>query len=114
GLLIGPFAYYLQRGIDETAEFRSLRDLETPLQKALPNGKSRLLVSLGAAILCTVITYTTLFMPGFAIRQLGLSQTGSFLAVLLTGSIQIVLVPVFGTLSDRYGRTPIMFAAAAA
>jgi MHS family proline/betaine transporter-like MFS transporter len=114
GLLIGPVAYYLQRGIDETDEFQALRDRETPLQKAVSTGKARLLVALGAAILCTVITYTTLFMPGFAVRQLGLSQTGSFLAVLLTGTIQIVLVPVFGTLSDRYGRAPIMFAAAAA
>jgi MFS transporter, MHS family, proline/betaine transporter len=68
----------------------------------------RMLVTLGAVILCTVLTYTTLFMPGFAIRQLGLPQAGSFLATLLTGAIQIVLVPIFGAASDRHGRLPLM------
>ena len=71
----------------------------------------RMLIALGTVVLCTVLTYTTLFMPGFAIRQLGLPQAGSFLATVLTGAIQIVLVPVFGAMSDRHGRLPIMIAA---
>jgi MHS family proline/betaine transporter-like MFS transporter len=50
-------------------------------------------------------------MPGFAVRQLGLPQAGSFLATLLTGAIQIVLAPIFGAVSDRRGRLPIMLAA---
>jgi len=112
GLLIGPVAYYLRRHVDETPEFRSLLDGRTPLQEALSGAKQRLLISLGAVVLSTVVMYTTLFMPSFAIRQLGLSQAGSFLATLLTGAIQIVLVPIFGAMSDRRGRLTIMFAAA--
>jgi MHS family proline/betaine transporter-like MFS transporter len=114
GLLIGPVAYYLGRHVDETAEFQSLPERGTPLLEALSGAKIRLLVALGMVVLCTVLTYTTLFMPSFAIRQLGLPQGGSFLAVLLTGAIQLVLVPVFGAASDRQGRLPIMFAAAIA
>jgi MHS family proline/betaine transporter-like MFS transporter len=112
GLLIGPIAYYLRRHVDETAEFQSLQDRGAPLQEALSGAKKRLLVSLGLVVLCTVITYTTLFMPSFAIRQLGLSPAGSFLATLLCGAIQVILVPAFGAISDRCGRLPIMFAAA--
>ena len=108
GLLIGPVAYYLGRHAEETAEFQSLKQSDTPFRDALSNAKMRLLVSLGAVVLCTVLTYTTLFMPGFAIRQLGLPQAGSFLATLLAGAIQIVLAPVFGAASDRHGRLPIM------
>jgi MHS family proline/betaine transporter-like MFS transporter len=112
GLLIGPVAYYLRRHVDETLEFQSLSGRRATWQEALSDSKQRLLVSLGAVVLCTVVMYTTLFMPSFAVRQLGLSQAGSFLATLLTGAIQIVLVPVFGALSDRKGRLPIMLAAA--
>jgi MHS family proline/betaine transporter-like MFS transporter len=108
GLLIGPVAYYLGRHADETAEFQALAQSKKPFLEALSGAKTRMLVSLGAVVLCTVLTYTTLFMPGFAIRQLGLPQTGSFLATLLTGAIQIVLAPIFGAVSDRRGRLPIM------
>lgn len=112
GLLIGPVAYYLGRHADETAEFKALPQSKQPLFTALSDAKMRMLVALGTVVLCTVLTYTTLFMPGFAIRQLGLPQGGSFSAAVLTGAIQIVLVPVFGAVSDRYGRLPIMIAAA--
>jgi MHS family proline/betaine transporter-like MFS transporter len=113
GLLIGPVAYYLQRNVEETAEFQSLKQPGAALAQALLGAKLRLIVAMGAVVLCTVLMYTTLFMPSFAIRQLGLPQAGSFLAILLTGAVQIVLVPVFGALSDRHGRIPIMAAAAA-
>jgi MHS family proline/betaine transporter-like MFS transporter len=73
-----------------------------------------MLVALALVVLCTVVTYTTLFMPGFAARQLGLSQAQGFFATLLAGTIQIVLVPIFGALSDTRGRLPIMFTAALA
>jgi MHS family proline/betaine transporter-like MFS transporter len=110
GLLIGPVAYYLGRHADETAEFKSLHVSAKPFLDALAGAKIRMLVALGAVILCTILTYTTLFMPGFAVRQLGLPQAGSFLATVLTGAIQIVLVPIFGAASDRHGRLPLMIA----
>jgi MHS family proline/betaine transporter-like MFS transporter len=112
GLLIGPVAYYLGRHAEETAEFKALARSTAPLLRTLSNAKTRMLVSLGAVVLCTVLTYTILFMPGFAVRQLGLPQAGSFLATVLTGAIQIVLAPVFGAASDRYGRLPFMIGAA--
>lgn len=113
GLLIGPIAYYLRREVDETREFRMMPDRGKPLRD-LSHAKQRLLVSIGVVVLCTVAMYTTLFMPSFAMRQLGLPQAGSFLATLLAGVLQIVLVPSFGALSDRYGRRSIMVPAAAA
>jgi len=114
GLLIGPVALYLRRRVDETEEFRSMQHSDAPLQEALSGAKQRMLVALALVVLCTVVTYTTLFMPGFAARQLGLSQAEGFFATLLAGCIQIVLVPIFGALSDSRGRLPIMVAAALA
>jgi MFS transporter, MHS family, proline/betaine transporter len=114
GLLIGPVAYYIRRHVDETMEFRSTPTSEAPLQEILSDSKSRLLTAFGANILGTVAMYTILFMPTYATRQLGLPASGSFLASLLTGAIQLALIPIVGMLSDRYGRLPIAFAAAAA
>jgi MHS family proline/betaine transporter-like MFS transporter len=73
-----------------------------------------MLITIGVVVLCTVSMYTILFMPTYAVRQLGLPASGSFLAALLTGSIQIAFIPIVGALSDRYGRLPITCASAIA
>jgi MHS family proline/betaine transporter-like MFS transporter len=114
GLLIGPVAYYIRRHVDETLEFRSTQVSKAPLREALSDSKQRLLISFGAVVLCTVGMYTVLFMPTYAIRQLGLPAYGGFLGGLLTGVIQVLLIPIVGALSDRHGRLPIAFASAAA
>jgi len=107
GLLIGPIAYYLRRHVEEAPEFQSARRSEAPLREAFLNDRSRMLIGLGVVVLGTVATYMTLFMPSYAVRQLGLPAAGSFTAGLLYGVLQIVLIPIFGALSDRIGRLPI-------
>lgn len=114
GLLIGPVAYYIRRHIDETLEFRTTQHSKTPLREVLSDSKKRLLIAFGTVILCTVAMYTVLFMPTYATRQLGLPVAGSFMASLLTGAIQMVLIPVVGALSDRHGRLPMAFASSIA
>ena len=114
GLLIGPVAYYIRRHIDETLEFRTTQHSKTPLREVLSDSKKRLLIAFGTVILCTVAMYTVLFMPTYATRQLGLPLAGSFMASLLTGAIQMVLIPVVGALSDRHGRLPMAFASSIA
>lgn len=93
GLLIGPVGYYLRSHVEETAEFRSTHVRRAPLREAFLEGKKRLLISFGAVVLCTVAMYTILFLPTYAVRQLGLPASGSFLATLLNGSLQMVPFP---------------------
>jgi MHS family proline/betaine transporter-like MFS transporter len=115
GLLIGPVAWYIRRHVDETTEFKTMQVSASPLKEAFSDSKKRLLISLGVVALCTVSMYTVvLFMPTYATRQFGLTTSVGFLGGLLVGAIQLVLIPVFGALSDRYGRLPIAFPAAAA
>jgi MHS family proline/betaine transporter-like MFS transporter len=113
GLLIGPVAYYIRRHLEETMEFRTTPVSKAPLREALLDSKYRLLISFGVVVLCTVGMYTVLFMPTYATRQLGLPPVGGFLASLLTGVIQVMLIPIIGALSDRHGRLPIAFVSAA-
>ena len=56
--------------------------------------------------------YTILFMPTYAARQLGLPGSVAFLASFLTGVIQVIFIPLVGSLSDRVGRLPIGTASA--
>jgi MHS family proline/betaine transporter-like MFS transporter len=114
GLLIGPVGYYIRRHVDETLEFQSAQKISAPLRETLTCGKTRLLVALGTIVLLTVAAYMAVYMPTYAVRELGLPPAGGFLAGLLAGAIQIVIVPAAGALSDRFGRLPIAAAAVVA
>jgi MFS transporter, MHS family, proline/betaine transporter len=107
GLLIGPIGYYIRRHIDETLEFRSAQTASVPLLETFCWGKMRLLVAVGTIVLVTVAAYTAVYMPTYAIRELGLPPVGGFLATMLAGAIQVVMIPPVGALSDRLGRLPI-------
>ncbi|MCF2132897.1 MULTISPECIES: MFS transporter [Burkholderiaceae] len=116
GLLIGPVAWYIRKRVDETPEFvaaeMSSKTTLTPVRDTLATQKERLLIAIGVVILATVSTYVVLFMPTFAVKQLGLPASASFAAILLTGMIQLVVSPLVGHWSDRHGRTGIMLASA--
>ncbi|WP_174365287.1 MFS transporter [uncultured Caballeronia sp.] len=112
GLLIGPVAYYIRTRLDETPEFLSAVTTATPLRDTFASNKERLLIAIGTVVLGTVATYLVLFMPTYAIRQLGLAPSVAFTAILLTGAIQMVLSPLVGHLSDTHGRTRIMLISA--
>ena len=111
GLLIGPIGYYIRRQVDETSEFRSAQTTSAPLWETFLSGKTRLLVAIGTIVLVTVAAYSAVYMPTYAIRELGLPPVGGFLATMLAGAIQIVMIPLVGALSDKLGRLPIATAA---
>src|SRR6201996_5978304 len=108
GLLIGPVAWYIRTKLDETPEFLAAETTQTPIRDTFATQKLRLFVGMGIVVLGTVSTYLVLFMPTFAIKQLGLAPSVAFAAIALIGVIQLVFSPVVGHLSDRHGRVPIM------
>ncbi len=108
GLLIGPVAWYIRTKLDETPEFLAAATTSTPIRDTFASQKTRLFVGMGIVVLGTVSTYLVLFMPTFAIKQLGLAPSVAFAAIALVGVIQLVFSPVVGHLSDRYGRVRIM------
>lgn len=114
GLLIGPVAIYIRRSLEESGDFQQVASeaAVSPLALTFSAHKGRMLTALGLVVMGTIASYNTLFMPTFAIRQLGINASWGFTATLLVGVIQAVFVPIFGILSDRVGRLPIMTAAA--
>lgn len=112
GLIIGPIGYFIRRHLEESPEFKAGRSRSAPLRSLVQNDMGRLLVAIGVIVFGTAAIYTIVFMPTFATRQLGLSVPKSFIAGSLTGILQLLLVPVFGALSDRIGRLPLPVASA--
>lgn len=107
GLLIAPVGYYIRRRLIETIDVKLARTGPSPVAALLGEHKRRLLAATGLIVLGSVATYTIVFMPTYAARHLGLAASNSFAAALLTASIQVVVVPFVGLLSDRWGRLPI-------
>ncbi|KJK17777.1 membrane protein [Burkholderiaceae bacterium 16] len=112
GLLIGPVAYYIRRHVDETPEFLHAETTDTPLRDTLGHQKERLLLAMGVVIVATVSTYLVLYMPTYAVKQLGLPPSTAFAATLATGVVQMLFSPLVGHWSDRYGRIAPMRVAA--
>lgn len=109
GLLIGPVGYYIRRTLDESPEFSEVVPSANPLKDLLSTQKMALLIGTGCVVMATVSVYLVVYMPTYAVRQLGMSSTSSFIATILAGGIMMVLSPMIGHYSDKYGRIPFMF-----
>jgi MHS family proline/betaine transporter-like MFS transporter len=114
GLLIAPVGYYIRRRLQETIDVTAARTGASPVASLFRTQKRQLVTATGLIVLGTVATYTIVFMPTFAARELGLTASNSFAAALLTASVQVIVVPFVGLLSDRWGRLPIATGAALA
>jgi MHS family proline/betaine transporter-like MFS transporter len=114
GLMIGPVAYYIRRRLDETPEFLDIEPTQSPLRDTFASQKERLLLAIGVVVMATVATYLVLYMPTYAVKQLGLPSSAAFSAVLLTGVVQLIVAPIVGHWSDTHGRIKPMLTAAVA
>lgn len=111
GAALSVFAIYMRKGLPETEQFKKLDNKgrnKTPLSTFVLHWKECLLVIAwtigGTSAVWTYITYMQKFMR----LSVGLSEYQSTLvsgAALLFG---IVLQPVYGALSDKIGRKPLL------
>ncbi|MDY7546442.1 MFS transporter [Glaciimonas sp. CA11.2] len=108
GLLIGPAGYYIRKNLEESPEFSAASATSTPLRDIMTFQKERLLIGTGSVIMATVSVYLVIYMPTYAVKQLGMTSTASFSATIMAGVIMMLFSPLVGHLSDKYGRTPFM------
>jgi MFS transporter, MHS family, proline/betaine transporter len=111
GVLIGPIALYIRKRVFESVEFQSAPLNNSPLRAIVGTHKARLLTALGLVTVATVTIYTLVFTPTFAVHYLGYSTYDGFLISLITGVVQIALIPAAGALSDAWARLPLAGAA---
>jgi len=114
GLLIAPVGLYVRSQLRETDLFVAAKTSKAPVLEVLADYRSQIVLAVGVIAASAVAVYMVLFMPTFAIRQLGLPSSVAFLGSLLAGTIHVVLIPIVGLLSDRLNRTSLALAASLA
>jgi MHS family proline/betaine transporter-like MFS transporter len=112
GLAIGPIGLYIRRYIDEGAEFRTQARSAAPVRELFADQKLRVLLAIGVLAISTAVNYIVLYMPTYAIKQLGLPASTGFVATLATGTVLTLVTPLVGHWSDHAGRIRLMTAAA--
>ncbi|MBO0873415.1 MAG: MHS family MFS transporter [Pseudonocardia sp.] len=79
-----------------------------PLVEVIRRHPRGLLVAAAARIGTDVAFYTfTAYIIVYVTNDLGLSRSTALAAVLIGSVCQLVLIPLFGAASDRYGRRPV-------
>lgn len=106
GLLIIPFGYLIRRGVDETPEFYSQKQLTNiPFKAIVSSEKSKIAYAVGLYSLAASTNYLlAVYIPTYAQRELHLSPTVAYWGAFAFAFIQTFLPPFIGALSDRFGR----------
>jgi MHS family alpha-ketoglutarate permease-like MFS transporter len=113
GGILAVFALYLRRGIDETDAFEHGRSATPPAQEnllaVLLRYRRQVLLSIGISIGGTVSFYTfTIYLQKYMVNTSGFSRDRATL--IATGALIIYAFfqPLYGWLSDRIGRRPVL------
>lgn len=112
GLLIGPVGLYIRARLEETEEFTAAEKEKFPLGTLFKLHYGRLLAGVAVIGVATISVYLILFMPTFAVNNLGIPGDAAFLGGIAAGVITLFGVPFVGHLADRVGPARVMTYAA--
>jgi len=116
GLLVGPVGIYIRRHVPEpepTAEALADTGPKTPVRDVLRGHKVAVLLTIGALAVTTCLNYMITYIPTYAIRTLDLPANSGFIATVAGALVLLLVTPLAGHLSDRWGPVPLMLPAAA-
>ena len=112
GLLIGPIGWYIRRNVSETDEFVKTKEekgKQSPFIELINNNLNNMLLCIGIVAAATAFNYVhKIYMPTYAIKQLALPATVSYIGALITGLMLLVVSPMVGALSDRFNRIKLV------
>jgi MHS family proline/betaine transporter-like MFS transporter len=108
GLLIGPAAWYIRSRGEETPEFLTTPMAANPVAEVASHDKLRILLGAGVVSAGAAGSYTINYMPTFAATQLHMGPSTALIGTMAAGIVNVLLPPVFGHLSDVYGRFRVM------
>ncbi|WP_079038768.1 MFS transporter [Streptomyces sp. NBRC 110028] len=115
---LGVIGFIIRNKIEDTPEYRTLEANNTlprsPVRELLRRDKRRLLQAAGLMAAMHVPFYTVLtYLVTYETDHLGHSAGSAALLSTVISLLALVLVPVFGLLSDRVGRKPVFVGATA-
>ncbi len=108
---------WIRLTVEESPLFRELEEQgeteDAPLVKVVKCYPRQLGIAVSARLGVDVAFYTfALFVLTYVTEELGLSKSVGLAGVLIGSAFQLVLIPLFGALSDRVGRRPVYLAGA--
>jgi metabolite-proton symporter len=108
---------WIRMTIAESPLFREVEESHTkagaPIVEVLRRYPKQVLLAIGARVGVDVAFYTfVLFITTYVATHLGLPRHFALNAVLIAAAVQVVLIPLFGSLSDRFSRRPVYLAGA--
>lgn len=117
GFVLAPIGLYLRTRVLETPEFdraaAQRRLAAHPVRDSFTRYRRPVLAAFGIAVVGTVGNYVfNIFMPSFAVGQLGLAPAAAYYSTSAASVVLTVLTPLMGALSDRVGRRPVLLAGA--
>lgn len=112
GAILALIALYLRRNLHETEAFEAQHEKKSSKKgtiKALLQHPKAILTVVGLTLGGTLAFYTyTNYMQKFLVNTVGLSKDLSTLLSFISLLIFVILQPLFGALSDRIGRKPLL------
>ncbi|OJB41281.1 alpha-ketoglutarate transporter [Burkholderia ubonensis] len=113
GALASCAAILLRRNMEETESFELARKHKRPppSHAALFKHKRECLIVAGLTLGGTVAFYAyTTYMQKFLVNSAGMSKADASMVSVVSLIVFVLLQPVFGSLSDRIGRRPLLIA----
>lgn len=112
GAVLSLIAFYLRSNMDETAAFKKIIQKEKKEQgslKELLHHPRAVATVMGLTLGGTIAFYTyTTYMQKFLVNTVHLSKGQSTLLTFISLFIYAAIQPLFGLLSDRIGRRPLL------
>lgn len=116
GIVLAFIGLYMRKGIDETKVFKTLKNTgnisTSPLKETFKNHWKQLLIVIGST--CVIATSTYMIFI-YMVTYISISSNIPLSTALTINTISmiflIILIPLFGYLSDIIGRKPILITA---
>lgn len=114
---LGLIGFYIRTKIEDTPEFRSLEELDnvpqSPVKEVFTKHWKQLLQMSGVEIMMHVTFYIVLvYLLTYQEETLRMSPDSAALLSTVASIAGLILVPLFGAVSDRIGRRPLLIASA--
>ena len=115
GTLIGPVGFWIRSRMAESPEYLALElrhaRSDAPLRTVLTQFPRELLGMAGLIVISSAALYLVLiFLPLFAVRELGLAQTDAYVATIVATLAEAAAILALGRLADRTGTLPMLVA----
>jgi len=108
GIIVGPVGLYIRAKLDETDDFKTSVPEKAPLKTTLTRHLGRVLTGAAVVGVATISIYLILYMPTFAVKNLGVSASAGYLGGIVAGLVTLITVPLIGHLADRVGPARVM------